>query len=205
MINRWKENEGHLVNIDLISNCFCLHSIRHTISLCCCFFQYNTSHSSTRPMRNYRFDFSLYSGLLLFFCFRLVLAATTRPVSAMSNLSENQRFEHDHVGLLLIESIFNIFVLNRSIQKRKQFEWLNDTSNLFIIYKTFTIKSPNNCTVAIRFWETSKNKTFTCFVNSIVFLFLSSSQQTIFNQHCRKIAEQLQRSRSVWDRKVTKK
>lgn len=32
--------------------------------------------------------------------------------------------------------------------------------------------------------------------------FSSSSQQSVFLQHCRKISEQLQRSKPTWERKV---
>lgn len=41
-----------------------------------------------------------------------------------------------------------------------------------------------------------KRRRFRCCFSSL------SSDQSVFIQHCRKIAEQLQRSKPVWDQKV---
>ncbi|CAF2305453.1 unnamed protein product [Rotaria sp. Silwood2] len=93
---------------------------------------------------------------------------STRPISAMSNMSGSQRFEHDHYEPIVKLSK----VIKRYIE---------------LLYHLQT------------FYEKITDQLY----GGNVFLRNNSpAQQSVFIHHCRKIAEQLQRSKPIWDRKI---
>ena len=178
MINSWKENEGHLVNIDPIQIVF-LHSRRKTIPFTLLLSFFSSTLLNHQRVRCVTIESNWTAR---YACRSFFVAVSTRPVSAMSNLSENQRFEQDQVGEPLIDASASIRLFSlRSIRKPRRFEWSNATSNWFIISKTFTTKSPNNCTVAMRFWETSndEDRRFSSHVNRLQFVPTNDFQPTL--------------------------
>ncbi|CAF0777747.1 unnamed protein product [Rotaria sordida] len=96
------------------------------------------------------------------------MPVSIRPISAMSNMSGSQRFEHDHYEPIMKLSK----VIKRYIE---------------LLYHLQT------------FYERITDQLYG---GNILLRNNSSSQQSVFIHHCRKIAEQLQRSKPIWDRKI---
>ncbi|CAF4843639.1 unnamed protein product [Rotaria sp. Silwood1] len=96
------------------------------------------------------------------------MPVSTRPISAMSNMSGSQRFEHDNCETIMKLSK----VIKRYIE---------------LLYHLQT------------FYERITDQLYG---GNVCLRHNSSSQQSVFIHHCRKIAEQLQRSKPKWDRKI---
>ena len=106
-------------------------------------------------MRNYR-----PSSPSLLAKSRFLLAVSARPISAMSNMSGNQRYENDLVSQFVRWEDIDRGICSSGIslnRTRKRREWLNGTSNSCTICKHSTTASVSNCTEETLCWETSRS------------------------------------------------
>jgi hypothetical protein len=103
----------------------------------------------------------------------------------MSNISGSQRFEQDHVRRRNSAMKTNPFFSYQPEQIIKPSRIVKRYIELLYHLQTFYEKLSDQL-----------------YGGNVYLRNNAASQQSVFIHHCRKIAEQLQRSKPIWDRKV---